>query len=452
MACSLIGQAQTIQISGQVPGAEGHSLRIVTNADLISARQLPLTKISISDNGHFSTQIKLEHTTQLFFKIGFQEGQMIAEPGQSYILNIGNFRQQDQVSGNPFLRNMALDIQIQNPEARKLNNQLAHFNHDYDQFVLDHFNQVYRSRNHRLVEDFEQSINEKYPAASGSYLETQIRYKIGSLKQAGQLAGRRTLITQYLNQSPVKHFHPEYMYFLRQIFSKYFILPPHSLNKSALIQCINRQTAQEPLMQLLQQDSTVRNPELRELIMIHALFEVRGHPKIKTAAIDQILQETAQSGAFLSNREYARSILQWTKERLVGFPAPKWELPDFKGQKHRLQDHKGAWLYLYFWSGSRKSCLDGLRILAQDFATKYSSQLLIIPICVDEIPPMDQINESHQLKHLSFDRNYELLERYRIKTFPSALLIDPSGKVIMAPAPTPGTALDREIEKLLEHQ
>lgn len=126
-----------------------------------------------------------------------------------------------------------------------------------------------------------------------------------------------------------------------------------------------------------------------------------------------------------------------------GQAAPKFELADQEGKKHKLSDYKGKWVVLFAYpkdmtSGCTKEAC-GFRDLAKDFAKRNAA---VFGISILDSASKAKFAKKHGLNYpLLADPEHEVLEKYGVWKEKSlygrkfmgisreTFVIDPEGKV-----------------------
>lgn len=140
-----------------------------------------------------------------------------------------------------------------------------------------------------------------------------------------------------------------------------------------------------------------------------------------------------------------------------GAEAPVFDLPDFKGNIHRLEDYRGKVLVIDVWATWCGGCIQKLpEFMKMQEAYKNRQDIEFITISIDEqrsfktwkytLPRLKLMGVTNLLaasENCSFDKDYN------ITGIPRYFLIDREGKIVSVYAPTPGEDFKRLIDKTL---
>ena len=114
--------------------------------------------------------------------------------------------------------------------------------------------------------------------------------------------------------------------------------------------------------------------------------------------------------------------------------APDFTLPDTAGNNFTLSSLRGKYVILDFWGTWCKICLKGMPKLkaAQE---RYEGKFEIIGVdCGDKTVKwkhwVDSLKDDMPWKHVIMGRKLQVQQEYRIKGYPTKILIDPYGKIV----------------------
>jgi thiol-disulfide isomerase/thioredoxin len=161
----------------------------------------------------------------------------------------------------------------------------------------------------------------------------------------------------------------------------------------------------------------------------------------KAALIEDTLSIT-----FLGERKSVETGFQ------TGFYSPHIVTNMMDGKKFDLNEYKGKYVLLDFWGTWCAPCIKLLPDL-NELQDKYKEDLVLVSIaCYEE-------NETNVKKAItnyhmnwinlydSFDRNPVLTNIFKIKSFPTSILIDPKGEIIFRGGAQEFPALRELLEK-----
>lgn len=136
----------------------------------------------------------------------------------------------------------------------------------------------------------------------------------------------------------------------------------------------------------------------------------------------------------ITMRDHAASDYKRVEVR-VGGEIPDFTFTDFQGKKHKFSEFRGKYVLLDFWAAWCGPCRRELPYQKAAYSRYQARGFEILGMNNDEDPaPIREWLSRNKITWAQATRDsiHDLEVRYRIHLFPSALLIDPEGKVALA--------------------
>lgn len=112
--------------------------------------------------------------------------------------------------------------------------------------------------------------------------------------------------------------------------------------------------------------------------------------------------------------------------------APDFTLPDTAGNPFTLSDMRGKYVILDFWGTWCKICLKGMPKL-KEAQEKYPGKFTIVGVdCGDKTVKWKHWVDSLDMpwQHVIMGRRLDVQRDYRIKGYPTKIIVAPDGKVL----------------------
>jgi thiol-disulfide isomerase/thioredoxin len=449
---SLCIQSQTVVIRGTAPGAEGKRIQVITYSDLLTGLEKTIAQATIDSTASFSLSLNVEKTISAYLNIDFHRGELFIEPGKSYSVSIGPMTYNDQQEVNPFVESQSLDLTFRDEKSDDLNALIQSFNKDYNAFVLENFNYLYRDKDRAKLDTFRVKVTRKFPLVKNAYFNDYVKYKLASLEQVANVMGKTPMIKKYFSDPPVLYDNVEYMDFFKEFFSKYITTTSRFLKFQNYKTMLEGPNSYATLMKALSADTLLRKPQLRELVLLRSLMEMYEDPLYTQERVETAIRATAKETRFEGNKLIAENIITYLNRLKPGSPAPEFTLEDRNHKKVSLADLKGKPVLLGFWTTYCQSCLSEMEALKPIY-DKYHDKMTFVSISGDkEFIKMNyflKLKKDFVWTFLHLGDEYRLLLDYDVRSFPLFVLIDSQGKILKYPAELPSAGLDQSIERIL---
>jgi len=240
------------------------------------------------------------------------------------------------------------------------------------------------------------------------------------------------------------------MEFFKQFFNNYLI-SSQNIYYNDLTKAIESRKDYYLLLDIMGNDTLLRNEVLREMVMLQGLKDLAYEGEFKQANIIKILKDFSLKSRFEKHREIAKNLVSTMTKLKQGTMAPGFTLIDEAGNEADLGNFRGKYVYLCFWTSWCIPCIKEFELLSELFS-KYKNDIEFLGISFDEeySSMYHFLNEKkYPWENIHYNRDLDLIDDYEIKTYPLFVLIDRHGKIIRYPAPLPSQKVEMLFEKLL---
>lgn len=448
----IAGISQPVRISGTAPGAEGKSVHLFVTKDFITFLEDEVAKARIDSVGRFSLSVDISQVVSANLSIDFHRLEMFLEPGKSYKIDIAPMNYNSSIEINPFIQSENLQVDFRNEDPEELNALIQQFNILHSNFLLKHFNDLYRDRKVDLLDTFKFEIVRSFVSTQNSYFAMYIKYKMAALIQVAKGLSPPRLGKVYLSDPPILYNNVEYMDFFNQYFTKYLTATSRTLKFIDYPVILKGPSPYEAMMKALEADTLLKKPQLRELVMIKGLKEMYDLPSYNKENILALMKSLAVQSKYPEHRLIAEDICKALTHLKSGTPAPDFSLKDRYKKTVTMTGLKGKPLLLCFWTTYCQGCLSEMETMKALYS-KYESRMNFVSICADrEFMKMLfflDLKKDFTWTFLHIGDQLELLRAYDVRSYPLFVLIDSSGNIYSYPAEYPDKGLETSIEKLL---
>ncbi len=214
---------------------------------------------------------------------------------------------------------------------------------------------------------------------------------------------------------------------------------------------INKEQSYQALSALLAKDPLLKDSVLRELVIIRNIPQLYANRKFNKKALINILYDISGSKVKTEHQIIASNVRKQLTSLQVGSPAPDFEFIDIKGNKFKLSDFEGYYVYLNVWNTECPDCLAEMQYTKELFE-EYDDIIVFISISVDA----DTSVMKEYIEHREFawtfahiDQNYTFLNNYHISILPRYILINKEAEIEMLNAPSPSNHFSDYFLKML---
>ncbi len=438
--------AQNIQISGHTTGfSSGSLVRVLVYADQFSQLKKTLATTRTDRAGNFRLTLPDSVTTYAMLAVNLKHTGFYLKPGAVYRFNITR----DSLSRNasPF-EEIPLQVQLKAKDD-SLNMHIDMYDSLYNNLIVNHFRDIYLFHNRKILDSFEAKVKHLFGNIKSPYFRHYVRYSLASMVWGSRTNTLAGIVAEYFTGKPVLYQNIQYTEFFSDFFQSYFestVKKPVSRDKlfsvipKRNLKMLDNLFASDPA---LRRDARVR--QLAEMIQLAKYFS--DHSFVRKD-IEALFHQITATSIYPENRKIARDYLKKLNILQPGTLAPAFRLPNFMGKEFSLSDFKGKFVLLSFINTRCPVCnnqINGLNNIRQKVGTEDFTNLTIVkgkvtPEFMQKVHPTE-----HSWPFLLLGKSILLLEKYQIVTYPAYVLIDPLGRISMAPAPMPGENLQQYI-------
>jgi hypothetical protein len=445
---TLLGQE--VEIKGYAPAYVDKKVQILGIQDYFSNKDTLLAETNVKKDSTFSVKFFLSKTQKIIIKPHKNRGFIYTEPNRTYTLFLP---EKDEFNAyNP--QGNEIQISFYKLDSSDLNMKILEF----DNLVTNFIAKNYKRKNITtpifagILDTFKTEVQKFYERDTSFFLKTYIKYSIASLDDINYVGykNRYEKYEFYINNNPIIYNNELYMSYIELFYKKLLGRYPTELNTKIYKSILH--SSPSMLSNTLSEDVTLKNPKLRELIMIRALSEVYYGSEYPKANIITILDSIQRKPLFYDNKIVAKNILFRLTQLSSGMKAPDFFLGMNKTDSFSLKSFNGKYLYIQFVDLSLEESQKHIEILKPMYA-KYKSQIEFLTI-VDETTPLTKKQQAYfqqiPWKKIIVPSTNDVYSKYKIKSYPDYIFLDDQGMIYQYPAlkPVPNGDLET-VEKTL---
>lgn len=436
-------------IQGIHPSYAGASFAFYTHADPFTMEKQVLGTALADSAGFFSVTIQLDKTSRVNFLAGIYQLYFFAEPGKEYSLRLPERKdKQPEDFLNPYFQPDLIHLDMADELPADLNALIRSFDRAYYPVYNELAVQVYGRRSIPGFDNAIMHLQDGFPD-NPEYFSEYKGYRIEQLRLMVRKTGAGTKGTVNFPDKPPSFNNPAYTDLFMQTFSHVL----RHLNNYKGADPVNRLivTGRSPalMMPVIREGLELGNDHLLEVVLLKGLFDAYYADELPAGAVIHMLDSIGLAGKSIKTQRYALSIKQHITRLMPGYPAPGFSLPGMNGKLISLEDLRGRYVYLMFCSAKSYACMRDAQIL-EPLSKRYLETISVVSVMIDHdmdilVPFMADKPENWIF--LTCEGQGNLLEKYRVRAYPTYYLIGPHGELILSPAPGP---MDRFEEHFLK--
>ncbi len=452
---------QKVIVEGENPEYSGESFRIYTISNPFTGATKTLDTLYFDDQGAFRACFEAEPFSWISMNMGALRTILLVEPGNLYRVYLPPRREITETDKrNPYFEPLRVHLRVK--EQRSLpDSNLIKPPSDLNTRIF-RFDTLIFARNKELMEarrknkeyhtdSLVQTVEQRYRNDTSGYFERYRHYRYGLLQINSGDKKLKYLHDQYL-RSPVPALaNPAYMELFNKMYDKFLFFFARTPAGNNLLRVINREHNLQALRKNLRNHPAIPSDTIADLVILKEVKEHFYEDYFYKEALLIILDSLQANPSMPSYTKLARGVHEKLTNLMIGTPPPGFSLSDRNGISKSLSDFKGKYIYLNFCSPDNYTCMMEYPYL-ESMYRKHKEYLDIVTIMIAEshekMVQFMKRNDYHW-ETLYFGNDYNLLESYNVRAYPTSYLIGPDGKLIQSPATLPSEGFEEQLFRIM---
>ncbi len=449
--------AQNVTISGNEPDYAGCVLSFYSIDNYFCNNEVKLGECTVAINGNFTANFPCRDARMIYTYLGIFQARFFVEPGFTYEVKLPpRTDKTPEEASTPFFENVMVYMNIlsvKNDKGQKVTpekelNYLTVkfdgiFNPLYDQLAID----AAMKRPAARIDSTINAVRKELPQTGNRYFDNYAFYRSGLLYYAAQRNGVKYISNTYFSGKPVLYGNEAYMELFNTTYDKYFMYFGRTSEGEAIYKTINEQASFSGLKRLLGSDGILPSEDLRELVILKNIYDEFYSDRFSRQALLRLLDSAIVETKIEKHKILAGEIRSKITKLLRGFAPPDFSLYNQDSTLVSLQNYKGKYVYLMFCTTQNYVCLNQYKLLEKLYQDHHQWLQIVIVSVDDRLSNMREYRRKngYQWDFLHYANNPDILEKYDVRIFPTAYLIDPDGKLSLSPAPAANDNLERTL-------
>jgi thiol-disulfide isomerase/thioredoxin len=423
------------------PGAENRVAHVWAYTDYISYNRKEISTNNINAKGEFSFKLKLNNPKPVFIQVAFFRVQLFLEPNRDYVIEIDkvDFNNEDLYPSN-VIAYLAPKYKIVSPTDHELNKGIFESEEMFSAFVDSNYLALIRGQNAKfLVDSFASELDSFISDYNNKYLKDYTALQMAQLRLLSHDYSTQMVVDKYFKGKALTLNDPSLMRFFNSFWSNYIVNKAKGFSPSGLDSAINIDKSYQVLSALLSRDPLLKDKVLRELVILRNIIQMYHSDRFDKSALIDILYDISRSKLRKEHQMIAVNVRKRLQSFDRGNKVPDFEFTDIHGDKFKLSDFEGMYVYINVWNMNCADCLPEMEY-TKELYEEYDDIIKFISISVDaDTATMASYVKSREYNWLCapLGENFQFLNDYNIGVLPHYILIDKEGKLEMLNAPTP---------------
>jgi peroxiredoxin len=443
----LVVKSNPVTIKGCDPSYAGKTIILYTYDDQITSVEKELACCMANNEGCFELKFEANRVTYSILHLGIYKTFIFTESGQTYTVTLPPFKEKTpEQQINPYFSEKEVHLKSIGKAKDELNNLIQEFDSLYtpafNKFAVEAYD-IRKNKNPEL-DSAVNALNEAFKNVDNPYFKSYKTYRLGFLRFLALQHKARNISAAFFQNKEVLYDNPAYMDLFDQLYNKYFVFFGRTEKGKEIYDDINKDKSLSKLMNTLSHDNVLSTDSLKELVILKSLYDEFYSDNFSRSAMLEVLDSLSATTNIKEHKQIAGNIRVKVVKLLKGYPAPAFTLFNQDSTLVSLSDFKGKWVYLGFCSSLSYTCLKEYELI-KSLIEKLPGKFEVVTICADEnFNVMKEYlkKSGYNWTFLHYANQPDILKEYDIRVFPTYFLIDPDGKMVLSPAPSPAENIE----------
>lgn len=442
--------AGAVRVSGTAAEYAGRSFVFFTHSDPVTRSPLPIFTLSIGHDGNFSGSVEVTSPVYCFADFGIFRGRFFLEPGKEVTLHLPPLREKSfEESKNPYFEPVEIWLKTGDGGTGELTNLISRFDTRLFRLTDKYFNQLY----HRQMKSYADTINRHMEGEFGNFKDPlfreHFRVRMAALEADVMRAGREKMAANLKDLPAEAWSRPAFTDFLNRL----YVNTLSTESKSPAGASLRLWVARENLTELKNWTArfTAAPSPLADVILLKLLYDAWYSGEFSKNGIRKMV-----ASAYFSshNMKEVRDMASMVSEKITflqpGTTAPEICLPSGEDRTWCTRSNTSSYLYLLFADLEIPVCQEQVKYL-KTLVEKTGKDVQVVVVA----SPSSRINvmefmSRHQVPGIVITDTpgLEAGKLYKVRSYPSAFLLDSQHRVVLAPARTPLDGFEFQFEDL----
>ena len=445
--------AQKTVLQGCNPTYKGKEIKVFSCTDYISGTTTQVGSGVADSLGNFRIELNIKGTCRVTLELGRIRGVLYADTAMTYNIVLPDYTPKTKGDMlNPYFEPDEFLVGIKNPDRYNINMYIDMFDYTYEEYLERNYYMLFRNPERSAVDSIIGEMEQSFDTIPSEFFRTYRQYKYAWLKFISYMRDWRYMSREYFNDKPVAYDNPAYMDLFNQMFTNFLRFYMNTREGERIYSDNVYDKSPTKAKQTLSNSLSVTNDTLQEMVLLKGINDAIYDYYFKTSSLQMTLDSIKNTTKIDQHKQIARNIEQKSKIVQSGTHAPDFCLADTAGVFRSVDEYQKKFVYLNFISLDSYACtqdLEQLKLLNE----KTKAVIEVVSISIDDdFEKVKKYFKRHNYNWtlLDYKGDPTVIERYKVKAYPSYFLIDVDGTLCMSPASSPSEGFERRFQQIFK--
>jgi len=429
-------QGMATKIEGRHKEYAGLELVFFRYNNSVSLEKEHVFTLEVDATGAYSADVKAEEIMFVFSDFGIYRGMLFLEPGKTIQLQLPPLRKKSFAEEkNPYFQ--PVGFWFATGKNDQLNDRVAAFDAMLNQLTDKFFNQLYFSQSRKAFDSIQHSVEQKFGKDTSPVLQHHIKLKLKAVEADAFRLSPAKVSPALQASSPAYRTHPAFIELLEKAYAGRLSFEAKSMNGDEIRKAVagNNISFLQNLLKT-KYELTGTTADIALLKMLHDAFYSGDFTRPSVLHMVKSRHFTQHTDQFV--RKTAAGVASKLEHLQQGTKAPVICLENTAGEKICTNETSGKYKYVLFADTEMVVVKEQLKYLTKT-AEQFDRHLEIFVILRNAKPAeIKKFLEDEKIPgfHL-IDKNGEYAEKYRVKSYPAAFLLNEQHEVVFQETKAP---------------
>lgn len=443
--------AQATVIFGTNKTYANQKIDVYTCTDYIAGINTLVGSAVADGNGDFSISLDLKCTCRVTLDLGRIRGVMYVDTAMTYNIALPDYEPKNKGDMlNPYFEPLEIVIGVKSPSHSDINKYIDMFDYAYEDCVEQNYLLLFKKARQTSVDSLIGNLEKSFDTIPNDFFKTYRKYKYAWLKYVSYMRDWRYVSRDYFDNTEVAYDNPAYMDLFNSMFTNFLKFYMNTREGERILSDIIYAKSPKLAKQTLSNSLAVTNDTLQELVLLKTIHDAIFDHDFPSGSLLIALDSIRLTTNVEKHRKIATDIDRKSREMRSGTMAPSFSLADTLGDLRNIDNYRNKFVYVNFISIDNYACaqdLEQLRLLNE----KTKEVMQVVSISIDEdFGRVKRYFSKHgyDWELLDYKNDPSVLERYKVRVYPSYYLVDIDGTLCMSPALSPSEDFEKRFRQI----